>query len=301
MSALQYTFVYQTHCNMCGADLKDQKVLGKRLNQSQGYNPSKKIGFTTTICKCRTCGLIYANPMPKPASIEMHYGVPPESYWGEHYFNYPDNEIQVKTDFFQRILGDLKGKTALDIGAGIGKAMIALNRGGADAYGIEPSGPFYERAKEKMNIKADRIFHTSIEDADFADNMFDYICYAAVLEHVYDPSLTLKKITKWLKPGGVIYISVPNAKWLIARGLNRMYKLRGLDYVTNLSPFHVPYHLNEFTPESFYLNSKEGGYKIASIKNSICNTYMPKVLDPMVKWYMEKTGSGMELNVFLTK
>ncbi len=301
MDAPQYSFIYQTHCNMCGSDTKDQIVLGKRLNQTQGLKPRKKIGYTTTICKCRICGLIYSNPMPKPISIDMHYGMPPESYWVESYFNYTDEQIQSRIKFFTDIFGDLKGKKVLDIGAGIGKTMVAMNRAGAIAYGIEPSQPFYDRAIEKMNISPTQLQLASIEDADFEENMFDAIYYGAVLEHVYDPELTLKKITKWLKPQGTIFISVPNANWLIAKMLNLMYKMRGMDYVTNLSPFHVPYHLSEFTRESFHLNSKRCGYKVVNIRDSICNTYMPKPLVPLIRYIMKATHSGMDLEVFLTK
>jgi SAM-dependent methyltransferase len=301
MPELQYTFVYKTHCNMCGTDLKDQIVMGKRLNQSQGLRPDKKIGYTTTICKCNVCGLVYCNPMPKPASIEMHYSVPPESYWVESYFNYTEEQIKSQVAYFTGIFGDLNGKTILDIGAGIGKSMAAFNKGGGIAYGIEPSKPFYDRAISKMSIKPEQLSNTSIEDAEFPDDMFDFISYDVVLEHVYDPTLTLKKVIKWLKPGGKVFIVVPNANWLIANTVNLLYKLRGMDYVTNLSPFHMPYHLTEFTPESFHRNSKIVGYKVVDIKTKVCDTYMPKLLDPILRSFMKMTNTGMELNVYLTK
>jgi hypothetical protein len=35
--------------------------------------------------------------------------------------------------------------------------MIALEAGGFDAYGIEPSIPFYEKAISKMNIRREKL------------------------------------------------------------------------------------------------------------------------------------------------
>ncbi len=79
MKDISYRVKYIEKCNMCGAS--DQfSVLGKRLNASQGTKPSRKIGITTTVCKCNNCNLIFANPLPIPENIQDHYGVPPESY-----------------------------------------------------------------------------------------------------------------------------------------------------------------------------------------------------------------------------
>jgi len=50
----------------------------------------------------------------------------------------------------------------------------------------------------------------------------------------------------WLKTDGIMHIEVPSSDWLIARLLNFYYKIRGLDYVTNISPMHEPFHLYEF-------------------------------------------------------
>jgi hypothetical protein len=56
---------------------------------------------------------------------------------------------------------------------------------------------------------------------------------------------------EWLAPNGQIYAEVPSARWLIGRMLNLAYRVRGIDYVTNLSPMHSPYHLYEFELKSF--------------------------------------------------
>src|SRR6187455_559029 len=78
---LRYTFKHIDQCNMCDSPLEEHRVIGKRLNKSQGKNPRNKTGITTTVCKCNRCGLIFANPMPVPDQMADHYGVPPEDYF----------------------------------------------------------------------------------------------------------------------------------------------------------------------------------------------------------------------------
>ena len=104
---------------MCGHN--KYTILGKRLNQSQGRNPTQKIGLTTTIVKCMKCGLIFPNPFPIPEKLSDHYGIPPEHYWKDDYFivdtTYFQNEIQTLKSLYNFKIGN----RALDIGAGIGE------------------------------------------------------------------------------------------------------------------------------------------------------------------------------------
>ncbi len=138
---------------MCGSKINSHRILGKRLNSSQGRNPTQKIGITTTIMKCSNCGLIYSNPQPRPFNLQDHYGTPPESYWKDSYFVISNNYFQNEIKRLKSLLEFKEGMKSLDVGAGLGKQMIALSNVGFDAYGFEPSKPFYERAISKMGIK----------------------------------------------------------------------------------------------------------------------------------------------------
>jgi SAM-dependent methyltransferase len=172
--------------------------------------------------------------------------------------------------------------------------MKALGRAGFDAYGIEPSKPFHSR------LDAKRVKLSTIEDADFEPGRFDFILFAAVLEHLYSPSRALSQALRWLKPGGIIYAYVPSSRWLIARLLNRYFALRGTNYITHLSPMHVPYHLFEFTAESFRRNGERLGYEVALSKTDVCAIpYVPRPLQPVAGKLMERTDTGMMLAVYL--
>jgi ubiquinone/menaquinone biosynthesis C-methylase UbiE len=286
---------------MCGATTDTHKILGKRLNASQGKNPKSKIGITTTIVKCTTCGLIYANPQPVPFDIQDHYGIPPENYWVEEYFAVNDNYFRGEIERLKTLLDFKDGMKSLDIGAGLGKQMIALSKIGFETYGFEPSKQFYERAISRMGINPDSLQLGMIETVAYPTNHFDFISFGAVLEHLYDPSASILKALQWLKPNGIIHIEVPSADWLISKILNLFYKIRQTDYVSNLSPMHEPYHLYEFGLQSFQEHAKKYGYELALYEYYVCQTYMPKIADNFLKPYMQRTNTGMQLCVWLRK
>ena len=120
-------------------------------------------------------------------------------------------------------------------------------------------------------------------------------------KHVYDPTDSIKRALNWVKPGGLIYIQVPSSNWLIGRFINWYYKLTGHAYVGNLSPMHEPYHLFEFTLKSFEENAKKLNYEIASHLYLVAGSYMPKMVDKVVRPYMKSTDQGMQLEVILRK
>lgn len=298
---MEYKFIQVDHCNMCGAAAASHKILGKRLNKSQGKNPWKKAGISTTVFKCTNCSLIYSNPQPIPLNIQDHYGIPPEEYWTDEY-------LKVDSDYFSREIKRSKelidfkpGMKALDIGAGLGNCMIVLEAAGYEAYGIEPSVPFHERAISRMKISPDRIKLGMLEEVEYPVNEFDFVTFGAVLEHLYDPSASLQRVLPWLKPGGIIQIEVPSSRWLIHKLINFYYRFRGTDYVGNLSPMHSPFHLYEFDLLSFQQNGIKLGYEVAFHEYYICQTYLPSFLDKLIKPVMRKTNTGMQLCVWLRK
>lgn len=288
-------------CNMCGSKADKHKILGKRLNSSQGKNPKNKIGITTTIVKCTNCGLIYSNPQPVPFDIQDHYGVPPESYWEENYFTVTDNYFQGEIERLKTLLDFREGTKSLDIGAGLGKQMIALSKTGFDAYGFEPSIQFHKIAVSKMGINPEKLKLGMIEEIEYPENHFDFISFGAVLEHLYDPSDSILKAMKWLKPNGIIHIEVPSSDWLIGKIINLVYKLKRTDYVGNLSPMHEPFHLYEFGLKSFEEHARQHGYELAFYEYYVCQTFMPKIADYILKPYMRWTNMGMQICVWLRK
>lgn len=291
---------------MCGSAVESHKILGRRLNNPQGLRPQRKLGISTTIMQCTICNLIHANPLPIPNSLQDHYKVDVENYWKPGYFDFTMETGYFKKELesFENLYGvSPKGKKlrALDVGSGIGKCMTVLSHNGFDAFGVEPSESFYNIAVDKGGYSKDRIQLSKVEDAEFEESFFDFITFGAVLEHFYDPSTALLKALKWIKPNGLIHVEVPHAHWLVNKMVNTFYKISGSDYVANLSPMHTPYHLYEFSSKSFEVHGKKNGYEVVHEEFYVCQTYMPRFLDPLIRGIMEATKTGMILKVWLRK
>jgi len=299
--AYKYTYFPVENCNMCGADRSRFKVLGKRLNQSQGIRPRTKSGLTTTIIQCKNCELIFPNPQPFPEALDDHYGIRPEDYWDDNYFALDHQHYTGWINKAKTLLNHRAGLKSLDIGAGIGKLMKALSHAGFDSYVFEPSKTFYSAAIEKMEINPEKLKLIDVEHADYPHNTFDLITFDGVLEHLNNPSGAIEKALKWLNFNGIMMIEVPSSKWLVSKMINLYYRLIGTDYVTNTSPMHEPYHLYEFSLNSMKANSMIHRYNILECNYLVCSTYMPKWIDVFIKPFMRFTQTGMEMCVWLRK
>jgi SAM-dependent methyltransferase len=298
---LSYRFEPVAHCDMCGADRRRFLVMGMRLNHSQGLKARSAAGIAVSVKKCRNCELVFADPQPIPDSFEAHYGSPGD-YWTPEQVEDEVDHFRDEIAAAKRLLRFGKGTRALDVGAGLGKAMRALTSAGFDTYGLEPSAEFRKAALAHGGICDDRLELAAIEDAHYPPEHFDFITFGAVLEHLQSPSRALERALKWLKPGGVIQAEVPSSRWLISRVVNAYYRFRGTRLVTNISPMHVPYHLFEFSPRSFELHGRRAGYSVAERRFMVCSIpHVPRLMHAPLRWGMDRTGTGMQLEVYLRK
>jgi 2-polyprenyl-3-methyl-5-hydroxy-6-metoxy-1,4-benzoquinol methylase len=109
------------------------------------------------------------------------------------------------------MLPSIRGKV-LDIGCAAGGTLEYLKSKGASyTVGIDTDQEAI-RIAEKKNL--DLVFTGNVEkdDLPFLENEFDCIIMADILEHLYNPWETLKKITYYLKNDGYMLLSIPNIK-----------------------------------------------------------------------------------------
>jgi len=131
----------------------------------------------------------------------------------------------------------------LDIGAGRGEFLRASCEGGWSAVGIEPSASFAEIASRYAGVEIRR---ESLEQCNFPDASFDVVILAAVLEHLYNPDEIIGEISSILRPGGALFLDVPNERGLYFRVGNFYQRLRGRDWTVNLAPTFEPFHVFGF-------------------------------------------------------
>lgn len=298
-----YTFNPVEACNMCGAGPDRFKVLGLRLNRSQGRDPANVTGAGVTVVRCRGCGLIFPNPQPRPGSILDHYGVSAEEYWeDERIDGQPPASLIAHYAMLRQLLSDRPNPVALDVGFGLGLATRALIAAGFEVHGTEPGPQFRERAMRTLAIPPERIRGDDIETASYPADSFDLVNFSAVLEHVYDPLGALEKSLGWLRPGGLIACEVPSSDWLVAKITNLFFRLKRTDYVTHVSPMHSPYHMYEFTTRAFEACGARIGFEVERVDFEVCtDPFLPRIAQKVLHPIMEATKTGMQMHATLRK
>lgn len=227
-------------CPTCEAD--DTEYCGERGGAA--HRDGK--GDLCRIVRCRRCDLLYANPFPFARDIDSLYSGT-DDYFAAH----PDQAT--KTDNREVLIAALEGLTSgrrlLDVGAGLGETVAAAARRGWDSYGVEQSERF---AAQASRLCPKRIFHGQLGQApsEFLGEPFDAVVLAAVLEHLYEPSNVLANVAKLLRPGGILFLDVPNESALYFRIGNLWNTLQHRQWVVNLSPTFSPYHVFGFNKRS---------------------------------------------------
>lgn len=301
-----YTFEPVERCRMCGVPTTNATVMGRRLDRSQGIRPARRAGVTTTVKRCASCGLVFADPLPIPGDVLAHYDKAPQDYWPPHRL-----EAVTATDGdqfadviarFSDLWGGSGRPRSLDVGAGLGLTMSALSRAGFDVRGIEPSPSFARYAIERHGVPSDALQLCALEDAEFPESSFDFVSFGAVLEHLQDPAASLDRTLGWCSPGGLVHVEVPSADWLTSRMVNAVYRVQRSGFAANLSPMHPPYHLYEFTPASFAAYASSRGHEVALMQRYVGDrTFLPRALDRIGRAVMRRTGTGMQIEVWLRR
>jgi SAM-dependent methyltransferase len=105
------------------------------------------------------------------------------------------------------------GSKVLDVGAAQGQHVIALQRLGFDAVGLEP----WDEAIEKGRALATEmgtdpaLVQGSAEDLPFGDSSMDLVFAFYVMEHVESPDRVFEEVHRVLRPGGGFYFATNSA------------------------------------------------------------------------------------------
>ena len=111
------------------------------------------------------------------------------------------------------------GLCILDVGCGTGVlGAFFRNHQQCRVYGIEINEAAFQVAKENLT----EVLKANVETMElpYQADFFDAIIMGDVLEHLINPVEAIKKLLPVLKPGGKIYITVPNIRhWKELRDL----------------------------------------------------------------------------------
>lgn len=131
----------------------------------------------------------------------------------------------------ERVVGELRGKTLLDAGAGTGLNSLPLAARGACVTLLDIAPPALAIARtyfEEQSLSAEYV-EGSIFAMPFADETFDVVWNTGVIEH-FEPEERRRAVNEMLrvtKPDGVVLTINPNANARIYRFAKERAEKRG--------------------------------------------------------------------------
>jgi len=200
-----------------------------------------------TLARCNSCALVWTHNPPRPEEMDRHYSPDYNRIIAEAGEGSSDRWNARRTTLLQY---KTRGRL-LDLGCSSGSFLSTLKNGSWDLAGIEMSE---ESAKKAEASSGAQIFCGDVLAAPFEENTFDIVTCFHVFEHIYEPEKVMRKISSWLKPGGIFYANVPNIDSAGA-------KIFGSYWFA----LELPRHLFHFSPASIRHLAQSTGFEEVSI------------------------------------
>ncbi len=160
------------------------------------------------VVRCRICGLLHLDPVPTEEELTSYYA---GSYYAFQPISKPDRWATLKQKILRspipnhdpsfRTPGDF-----LDIGCGSGSYLAVMRSRGWKVRGVEPNAYGVENGRRA----GFDIFHGTLLQAEFPPGSFDYVRSNHSFEHMPNPVEVLDEIYRIVRPGGKVFIGVPN-------------------------------------------------------------------------------------------
>jgi SAM-dependent methyltransferase len=213
------------------------------------------------IVRCRRCQLIYTSP--RIESPEAIYHGDAEIYFEEARLIFEGKAAHHRDPNYRQELATIERARPgrgrfLDVGCNTGMLLRFAGRRGWDAVGVEPS-PSLAPLARRHGLTVHNCFLQDMPSSEFAS--FDVVALSDVFEHISRPGEMLQAAARLLKPDGVLYVKVPNARWTLFK--QRMLGLAGRRPAHGLWDAYE--HVVHYTDRTLRTMLNRHGYQVLSI------------------------------------
>jgi SAM-dependent methyltransferase/uncharacterized protein YbaR (Trm112 family) len=122
--------------------------------------------------------------------------------FGEIYNNYEEDFL----DYVEPLnSGFFSGKFGLDGGCGFGRHIYYAAKYGSEMVGLDLSEAVEAAYRNNRDFQNVHIIQGDIYNPPFKENIFDFCYSIGVLHHLPDPPSGFRSLTRFVKPGGVMF------------------------------------------------------------------------------------------------
>ena len=194
------------------------------------------------------------------------------------------------TEFsFRTMKPHFRGPSCLEIACCDGGMTESLLDSFDRVAAIDGSSVQIERLKEK--ISSDKLeTHVSLIEEFETNELFSTIIMSYILEHVDDPVGCIRHVSKFLAPGGVILIVVPNGHSVhrkIALQMGLIDDLTQFSYADIFSG-----HRRTYVPETIGRDIEAAGLRVAGVDGVL---FKPLSQKQMEDWFTDEMLEGFFL------
>jgi 2-polyprenyl-3-methyl-5-hydroxy-6-metoxy-1,4-benzoquinol methylase len=164
--------------------------------------------LTVTTVLCRSCGLVYHNPVVEDEDRQRlglsHRQLHTNEPISPRQLRRVQRRVDLQTDFLQAVVQP--DWRVLEIGCGLGTLSHWFRQRGCGVVGIEPDPQQADYARQRHGLE---VINSLFEEAELTQE-FDLFAASHVIEHFPEPLTFLAKIRRIAKPGAQLFLETPN-------------------------------------------------------------------------------------------
>ena len=220
----------------------------------------EKQGFT--FVRCEECRLVFVNPQVKESVVLDEYrSAETNDLWldvltSERQLALDREKFGEALDLLEPFRGDGR---LLDVGCSIGLFLDLARERGWKGIGLELAPRALAHARERYGLE---VLDVPLEEAGFEPESFDAVGLLSVLEHTNEPRRILADVARVLRPGGAVYVVVPNVASLACRVLHeRARTFDGRNHLVYFSPATLADALGRCGFETVHVTTKVASFR----------------------------------------